>query len=55
MAEDMKLRNLASKTIDSYTYHVGRFAEFLGKSLEDATPEDVFLPAGETAASAKGV
>lgn len=41
MADDMKLRNLAFKTIDSYTYHVGRFAEFLGKPVEDATPEDV--------------
>ena len=41
MAEDMKLRNLARKTIDSYTYHVGRFAEFLGRSLEAATPEDI--------------
>ena len=25
MAEDMLLRNLAQKTIDSYTYHIGRF------------------------------
>jgi len=41
MADDMKLRNLAFKTIDSYTYHVGRFAEFLGKPVEEATPEDV--------------
>jgi hypothetical protein len=24
-----------------YTYHVGRFAEFLGRSPEHATPEDV--------------
>jgi site-specific recombinase XerD len=41
MAEDMKIRNKAEATIDSYTYHVGRFAEFLGKPLERATPEDV--------------
>jgi len=41
MAEDMQLRNLSPKTIDAYTYHVGRFAEFLGKSPEQATPEDV--------------
>jgi integrase/recombinase XerD len=41
MAEDMKLRNLAHKTIDAYTYHVGRFAEFLGKPILDATPDDV--------------
>ena len=41
MAEDMTVRNLAAKTIDSYTYHVGRFATFLGRSAEDATPEDI--------------
>ena len=41
MADDMKLRNFAQATIDAYTYHVGRFAEFLGKSPEQASPEDV--------------
>jgi integrase/recombinase XerD len=41
MADDMKLRNFAQATIDAYTYHVGRFAEFLGKSPEPASPEDV--------------
>lgn len=41
MADDMKLRNYSQATIDAYTYHVGRFAEFLGKSLEQASPEDV--------------
>lgn len=41
MAEDMLLRNFAQKTIDAYTYHVGRFAEFLSKCLLEATPEDV--------------
>ena len=41
LAEDMKLRNLAQATIDSYTYHVGKFAEFLGKPLDQVTPEDV--------------
>lgn len=45
MAQDMKLRNLAQKTIDAYTYHVGRFARFLqqttGRTLDTATPEDV--------------
>ncbi|MCP4171523.1 MAG: site-specific integrase [Fuerstiella sp.] len=41
MADDMKLRNYSQKTIDTYTYHVGRFAQHLGKSLEQATPEDV--------------
>ena len=41
MAEDMQLRNFSPKTIDAYTYHVGRFAEFLGRSPAQATPEDV--------------
>lgn len=41
MADDMKLRNYSQKTIDAYTYHVGRFADFLGRSLESASPEDV--------------
>lgn len=41
MADDMKLRNYSQATIDAYTYHVGRFAAFLGKSLEAASPEDV--------------
>ena len=41
MADDMKLRNLSQSTIDAYTYHVGRFAAFLGRPVEDATPEDV--------------
>ena len=41
----MKLRNLAQKTIDAYTYHVGRFARFLNettdRTVDDATPEDI--------------
>jgi hypothetical protein len=41
MAGDMKVRNLSQSTIDAYTYHVGRFAEFLGRSVAEATPEDV--------------
>ena len=41
MADDMKLRNYSQKTIDAYTYHVGRFAEFLGKCPLEATAEDV--------------
>jgi site-specific recombinase XerD len=42
MADDMKIRHLANATIDAYTYHVGRFHEFLdGKQLDQATPEDV--------------
>lgn len=44
MAGDMKIRHLAQATIDAYTYHVGKFAAFIGqkgKKLEAATPEDV--------------
>ena len=31
MAEDMLVRNLAVRTIDTYTYHVDRFARHFGK------------------------
>lgn len=41
MAEDMQLRNMAQSTIDAYTYHVRRFARFLNRSPETASPEDV--------------
>lgn len=41
MADDMKLRNYSQRTIDAYTYHLGRFAEFLGKSPMEATAEDI--------------
>lgn len=41
LAEDMKIRNLASATIDAYTYHVRRFADFIQKPLDRATVEDV--------------
>jgi site-specific recombinase XerD len=44
MADDMKIRHLAQATIDAYTYHVGKFAAFIGQEgqkLETATPEDV--------------
>jgi site-specific recombinase XerD len=41
MAGDMKIRNFAQATIDAYTYHVGKFADFIKKPLVDATVEDV--------------
>jgi site-specific recombinase XerD len=41
LAEDMKIRNLAQATIDAYTYHARRFADFNQKPLDRATPEDV--------------
>jgi hypothetical protein len=39
MAEDMLVRNLAVRTIDTYTYHVDRFARHFGKLPEDLGPE----------------
>ncbi len=41
MADDMRVRNYSQRTIDAYTYHVGRFADFLSRSPESAAPEDV--------------
>jgi len=41
LAEDMKIRNLAQATIDAYTYHARRFADFTQKPLDRATVEDV--------------
>jgi integrase/recombinase XerD len=41
MAEDMLVRNLALRTIDSYTYHVDRFARHFGKLPEDLGPEQI--------------
>lgn len=42
LAEDMTIRNLATATIDAYTYHVDRFDQFLGvKQLQHATPDDI--------------
>ena len=35
------IRNLADATIDAYTYHVRRFADFIQKPLERANVEDV--------------
>jgi site-specific recombinase XerD len=41
LAEDMMIRNLAEATIDAYTYHVRKFADFINKPLDQATCEDV--------------
>lgn len=41
LAEDLMIRNMAPATIDAYTYHVRRFANFIKKPLARATPEDV--------------
>jgi site-specific recombinase XerD len=37
----MMIRNLAEATIDAYTYHVRKFADFINKPLDQATCEDV--------------
>lgn len=41
LAGDLKIRNRAQATIDAYTYHVQRFADFTKKPLDRATPQDV--------------
>ena len=41
LAQDMKIRHMATRTIDAYTYHVRRFADFIKKPLDAVTPEDV--------------
>ena len=41
LAEDLKIRNLSQRTIDAYTYHAGKFADFMNKPLDCVTPEDV--------------
>lgn len=39
--EDMQLRNLSPKTIQTYTTHVANFARFIGKSPEFLGPEEI--------------
>lgn len=41
LGEDMKIRNAAGSTIGVYTFHVRRFADFIQKPLDRATPEDI--------------
>ena len=41
MAEDMLVRNLSPRTIDSYTYHVGRFVQHFGRPAESLGPEEI--------------
>jgi len=41
MAEDMRVRNLAQRTIDSYTYHVERFSKHFGRPLDELGPEEI--------------
>ena len=41
MLEDMKIRNLALNTQDSYLLQVSQFARHFGKSPEVLSPEDI--------------
>ena len=41
MAEDMLVRNLSPRTIDSYTYHVDKFTQHFNKSAEELGPEEI--------------
>ncbi len=41
LADDMLIRNMAEATIDAYTYHVRKFADFIEKPLDQVTCEDV--------------
>jgi site-specific recombinase XerD len=42
LAQDMRIRHLASATIDAYTYHVDKFDQFLQtRSVEQASPADI--------------
>jgi len=41
MAEDMLVRNLSPRTIDSYTYHVDRFVGHFARPAEALGPEEI--------------
>ena len=41
LIEDMTIRRLSPKTHYQYIRHVKKFADFVGRSAEKATPEDV--------------
>ena len=41
MAEDMLVRNLSPRTIDSYTYHVDRFVRHFARPAEALGPEEI--------------
>lgn len=41
MAEDMQIRNLAARTIDSYTWHVDKFCSHFGKMPDELGPEEI--------------
>ena len=41
MAEDMRIRNFADSTIDSYTYHVDKFTQHCDKPAEELGPAEI--------------
>jgi len=41
MLDDKQIHNFSPRTVECYTYHVGRFAKFFGKSPEQLGPEEV--------------
>jgi hypothetical protein len=41
MAEDMRLRNMALRTIDTYTYHIERFSKHFGRPLDELGPDEI--------------
>ena len=41
MADDMEIRNFASSTIDSYTFHVDKFCKHFGKPADQLGPEQI--------------
>ena len=41
MAEDMMVRNLSPRTIDTYTYHVDKFTQHADKPAEELGPEEI--------------
>jgi integrase/recombinase XerD len=41
MAEDMQIRNLALRTIDSYTYQIDKFVQYFQQPAEQLGPEEI--------------
>lgn len=41
MIDDLRIRNYSQSTIDSYVYHVAKFASYFGKSPDKLGPEEV--------------
>jgi len=41
MAEDMQVRNLSPRTIDSYTYHIDKFTQHFDRPAEELGPEEI--------------